>query len=183
MTSSCHGTTYNATGSILGFIHKSVTASSMKPCDFSCRPDFDSENTVRSPISAFYGNWACGGMCDVVTWYGHSISRWRWSKTCFYGISIVCSQSICEMSPMFWFLSITTTQVLVATMMTSTNENIFRVTGLLYGEFTGPWWIPSTKASDAELWCFFLSAPEPTVEQTMETLVIWNDAALIMTSL
>ena len=38
-------------------------------------------------------------------------------------------------------------------MMTSSNRNIFRVTGQLCGEFTGPQWIPLTKASDAELWC------------------------------
>ena len=36
-------------------------------------------------------------------------------------------------------------------MMTSSNGNIFRVTGPLYGEFTGLRWIPRTKASDAEL--------------------------------
>ena len=40
-------------------------------------------------------------------------------------------------------------------MMTSSNGNIFSVTGHLCGEFTGPRWIPHTKASDAELWCFF----------------------------
>ena len=40
-------------------------------------------------------------------------------------------------------------------MMTSSNGDIFRVTGLLCGEFTGLRWIPLTKASDAELWCFF----------------------------
>ena len=40
-------------------------------------------------------------------------------------------------------------------MMTSSNGNIFRVTGHLCGEFTGPRWIPHTKTSDAELWCFF----------------------------
>ena len=40
-------------------------------------------------------------------------------------------------------------------MMTSSNGSIFRVTGPLCGEFTGPRWIPRTKASDAELWCFF----------------------------
>ena len=45
-------------------------------------------------------------------------------------------------------------------MMTSSNENIFRVTGHLCGEFTGPRWIPHTKASDAELWCLLWSAPE-----------------------
>ena len=43
-------------------------------------------------------------------------------------------------------------------MMTSSNGNIFRVTGHLCGEFTGPRWIPHTKASDAELWCFLWSA-------------------------
>ena len=32
--------------------------------------------------------------------------------------------------------------------------NILRVTGHLCGEFTGPRWIPHTKGSDAELWCF-----------------------------
>ena len=35
--------------------------------------------------------------------------------------------------------------------MTLSNGNIFRVTGHLCGEFTGPRWIPHTKASDAEL--------------------------------
>ena len=39
-------------------------------------------------------------------------------------------------------------------MMTSSNGNIFRVTGHLCREFTGHRWIPSTKASDMELWCF-----------------------------
>ena len=45
-------------------------------------------------------------------------------------------------------------------MMTSSNGNIFRVTGHLCGEFTGPRWIPRTRASDAELWCFLWSASE-----------------------
>ena len=48
-------------------------------------------------------------------------------------------------------------------MMTSSNWDIFRVTGPLCGEFTGPRWIPLTKASDAELWCFLWSLPEQTV--------------------
>ena len=41
-------------------------------------------------------------------------------------------------------------------MMTSSNGNIFRVTGHLRGEFTGHRWIPRTKASVAKLWCFLL---------------------------
>ena len=36
-------------------------------------------------------------------------------------------------------------------MMTSSNGNIFRVTGPLCGEFTGHRWIPHTEASDADL--------------------------------
>ena len=43
-------------------------------------------------------------------------------------------------------------------MMTSLNGNIFRVTGHLCGEFTGPRWLPCTKASDAELFCFLWCA-------------------------
>ena len=40
-------------------------------------------------------------------------------------------------------------------MMTSSNGNIFRVTGPLCGEFTGPGWVPGTKTSDAEFDVFF----------------------------
>ena len=66
-------------------------------------------------------------------------------------------------------------------MMTSSNGNIFRVTGPLWGESTGDRRIPLTKASDAELWCFLWS--EQTVEQTIETTVIWDAIAPIMTLL
>ena len=52
----------------------------------------------------------------------------------------------------------TDNQKLNSKIMTSSNGNIFRVTGSLCGEFTGHWWIPLTKASDAELWCFLLCA-------------------------
>ena len=45
-------------------------------------------------------------------------------------------------------------------MVTSSDGSIFRVTGHLSGEFTGPRWIPRTKASDAELWCFLWSSSE-----------------------
>ena len=49
-------------------------------------------------------------------------------------------------------------------IVTSSNGNISHFIGPLCGEFTGHQWIPSTKASDAELWCFLWSAPEQTVE-------------------
>ena len=41
--------------------------------------------------------------------------------------------------------------------MTSSNGNILRVTGHLCGDFPGPRWVPRTKASDAEPWCFLWS--------------------------
>ena len=55
-----------------------------------------------------------------------------------------------------WFLSYYQIRHLrmMTFMMTSSNGNIFRVTGHLCGEFTGPRWSPRTKASHAELWCF-----------------------------
>ena len=49
-------------------------------------------------------------------------------------------------------------------MMTSSNENTFRVTGPMCVEFIGHRLIPLTKASDAVLWCFGWSTPEQTVE-------------------
>ena len=41
-------------------------------------------------------------------------------------------------------------------------------------------WIPLTKASDVELWCFLWSTPEQRVEQTVETPVTGDAIALIM---
>ena len=50
-------------------------------------------------------------------------------------------------------------------------------------DFSGRRWIPLTKASDAELWCFLWSAPEQTVKWTIETPVSWDAIAFITTSL
>ena len=61
-------------------------------------------------------------------------------------INIVCTAFLYELLIHFY-------------MMTSSKGNPFHVTGLLCGEFTGHRWIPLTKASDAELWCFLWSAP------------------------
>ena len=43
--------------------------------------------------------------------------------------------------------------------------------------------VPLREASDAELWRFHWSALEQMVAQTIETTVLWNAIALIMTSL
>ena len=68
-------------------------------------------------------------------------------------------------------------------MMTSSNGNIFRVTGPLCGEFTGHRWIPCTKASDAKLWCFLWTVLGQTFQWTIVMPVIWDAIGLIMTSL
>ena len=53
----------------------------------------------------------------------------------------------------------------------------------LWEESTCQRWIPLTKSSDSELWCFLWSVPEQRVVQTIETPVILDAIALIMTSL
>ena len=59
-----------------------------------------------------------------------------------------------------WYMLLRVTSLTVGqSMMTSSNGNIFRVSGHLCGEFTSPRWIPHTKASDAELWCLLWTAP------------------------
>ena len=57
-------------------------------------------------------------------------------------------------------ISLLTMPIILHHMMMSSNGNIFCVTGHLCGEFTSPRWIPRTKASDAELWCFLWSASD-----------------------
>ena len=66
-----------------------------------------------------------------------------------------------------------------AAMMTSSNGNFFRLTGLLWEKSTGH----ITKAKDTELSLFLWSTLEQTVEQTIKTLVILYAIALIRTSL
>ena len=56
------------------------------------------------------------------------------------------------------------------------------VTVPLWGESTGHCWIPLTKASDAELWRFPWYAHVQAVKQVIETPLIWDDTAFIMTS-
>ena len=58
--------------------------------------------------------------------------------------------------------------------MTSSNGNLFHVTGPLCGEFTGHRWIPLTRPVTRELWCFLWSGPEEMLEWTIMRLVVWE---------
>ena len=73
-------------------------------------------------------------------------------------------------------------KTLSASMRTSSNGNIFVLLAFCEGIHLSPVRIHLTKAIDAEFWCFLWSAPEQTVE-TIETPVIWDAIALIMTPL
>ena len=72
-----------------------------------------------------------------------------------FSLSPVCVYSY---TTLHWFMLAWVNKRII--IMKSSNGNIFRVTGPLCREFTGHWWVPRTKASDAELWCFLWSAPE-----------------------
>ena len=64
--------------------------------------------------------------------------------------------------------------------MTSSKGNLFHVTDILWGKFTGDGF-PSQSPATRNLSVFFICAR--TVEQTMETPVIWDVIAFMMTSL
>ena len=68
-------------------------------------------------------------------------------------------------------------------LFTSTLKNVKTLWCHQIEKFSSHRWIPLTKASDGELWCFLWSAPEQTVEQTLETLVVWDAVVLIMMSM
>ena len=101
--------------------------------------------------------------------YNHILRQWRstimpWyifvffvSYSCWFYEKIQCSQKmLIPWLPSLSLLGLMGHQQLC--MMTSSNGNIFRVTGHLCGEFIGQRWILRTKASDAELRCFLWSA-------------------------
>ena len=89
---------------------------------------------------------------------GRAVSVWRcWLQNVWIMLSTFEVESQCFMAAAFlnhWWAKQSTR------MMTSSNGSIFRVTGHVCGEFTGPRWIPHTKASDAELWCLLWSVSE-----------------------
>ena len=63
-------------------------------------------------------------------------------------------------------------------MMTSSNGNIFRVTGHLYGEFTGHGGVPRTIPATQSFGVFF----DLSLTTIMVRLVIWDATVPIMTS-
>ena len=94
-----------------------------------------------------------------VRWFVNYCVEWRSHEWKLLANHLTSGQKLVihDRQSIFYFLNALTrfmTQRNRWTMMTSSNGSVFRVTGLLWGESTGQQWIPLTKASDAELWCF-----------------------------
>ena len=87
--------------------------------------------------------------CDVAVMINDNDARcpvnpWLNYDQCLYTLAVLCSES----------------HTLGKRHDDVMKWKLFRVTGHLCGEFTGPRWIPHIKTSDAELWWFLWSASE-----------------------
>ena len=90
-----------------------------------------------------------------------SLYLWDWSQYFAPQITVICvAVRACAIPYHFLIWWRTVRQTMTCCIIMSSNGNIFRITGPLGREFTVHWWIPLTKASDAELWCFLWSASE-----------------------
>ena len=120
----------------------------------SCRVDqimWDDGNTSGLNIGrrhTDFFSWFTGWVCLCETWVQDKCWIWKYIT---HLSSWVQSNNPCLGHPETGCNTF---------MMTSSNGNIFRVTGPLCRKFTGHRGIPLTKASDAELWYFLWSAPE-----------------------
>ena len=132
---------------------------------------FEAGASVVEIIESFW-NLTCG--CVAVLW--RNMSKFQRGRT-ILNMNLVTLRDI-TIRPCIIYLT-----VLVHSWWRHQMETFSAFLALFCGEFADHRCISRTKSSDAELWCFRWSAPEPTVEQTMATPVIWDAIALIMTSL
>ena len=103
---------------------------------------------------------SCGDTCQIWMWFMESNSYFCKIENFAYGE--ISERSFSNPHPSAGKVTLKSLgnigqhmAALKRNMMTSSNENIFRVTGPLYGEFTGHRWIPLTKASDQRFDVFF----------------------------
>ena len=83
----------------------------------------------------------------------------------------------------WWLLWVNWNLPKYANMMTSSNGNIFSVTGPLCGEFIGHLWIPPYKGQWRGALMFSLICAWTNGWDTIETPMIWDAMALIMAPL
>ena len=106
-------------------------------------------------------------------WWFETLSHPLWSHCNDY-----CNIDYCFISTLLKIMTGClldhTLALLVLNMMM--RSLIFNITCPLWGESTSHWWIPITKVSDTELWCFIWYAPEQIVEHHLWWLhwfVVW----------
>ena len=131
--------------------------------------NLDNHLVVRVQVKQPWISWLNR---SYVSLGANAIAMAKQNTTRYFGYCMGCYSLYLFFNSIQWFQSVCTNNTkkskmiayiilkMMFYMMTSSNGNISRVTGHLCGEFTGPRWIPRTKASDAELWCFLWSASE-----------------------
>ena len=116
---------------------------------------------VNDYISLVWSNLSCAALTYLLKCMTHSAPHFSYTYQNLRTMREVKSLAISlDWWYGFLFSAREDTLLIAEPIMTSSNGNIFRVTGHLCGEFTGPRWIPRTKASDAELWYFLWSVSE-----------------------
>ena len=88
-----------------------------------------------------------------LSWSGKNHSQWP------TGSREMCGYFECLFIEAWWCVCVSSYLASAKDMMTSSNGNIFCVTGHLWRESTGHRWIPLTKANDTKLWYLY---PRPT---------------------
>ena len=118
------------------------------------RPFCCGRNVLNPPREQI--QYTSRGICTqvVVLWWGVDALN-QWERT------LQCNVTSHWLSPSFSPRRLRITSLSLGQLQPCLSiRNIFRVTGPSWGDFTGHRWIPLTKASAAELWCFLWSAPE-----------------------
>ena len=97
-------------------------------------------------------------MLNSTHWTSYTLVIYKWFKPtrycdCLSMLYLSYSRQVTEAPKVLTDSGSSLYINILVPMMTSSNGNIFRVTGPLCGEFTRHRWIPRTKASNAELWC------------------------------
>ena len=139
----------------------------------------NSNQLFKQQVAIFIERDQLCPLCDQCIMRENKHLEFEFEKGCTFHVIFICDVTLDKNSIAFsilgleffrrflptfrWNIQDTNLERIIVyytNMMTSSNGNIFCVNGPLCGEFTGHRWIPLTKASDAELWCFLWSAPE-----------------------
>ena len=130
-------------------------------------------------------HWHCGNL--TIAPVPAKQPWWIWINTSCEFIMNDCITTTKQSTtkPCAYFLGYTVVSSVLykCVMKTSLNGNISALLALCEENPPVTGGFPSLRAHNSELWCFIWSAPDQTVEETSEALLIWDTIALIMTLL